>query len=429
MTGVRLSSGYWRVWWAGAIDTVGDGAFAAAVPLLAARLTRSPVLVSAVSAAAFLPWLLFSLPVGVVVDRHDRTRLMARAQLGQALVVVVVAILVATGAMGVGLLVVMAFTLGVCEVVVGNAAQAMLPDIVPGPLLPRANGYQRTAVHVGQQFVGPPVGSLLFVVAAAAPFGLNAVSFVGSAVLISTLPRTTRRAAGRAPMRAQIGDGVRWLLGHRLLRTLALLLAVNTFCFSMANSTLVLLATRALHVSTRGYGLLLATAAVGGVIGGVAAARLLSRVGPLPVLLGCLATAVAAFEAVGLAPNAVLLAVPLGVSGLATTVWSVLSVSLRQQQVPDAVRGRVNSVYRLVGWGLMPVGAVAGGLVADTLGLRAPYAVAGAIRAVALLAALPVLVTSRRCLYPLASGPAVTMCSIARSGDTAGACPRVRSPR
>jgi MFS family permease len=393
----RLPAQYWRLWWAGAVDNAGDGAFAAAVPLLAVRLTHSPVLVSAVSAATYLPWLLFSLPVGAVVDRHDRTRLMAGSQLVQAAVVAVATLLVALGAMNISALVVMAFALGACEVIFNNAAQAMLPDIVAGPLLHRANGYQDTATYLGQQFIGPPVGSFLFAVAAAVPFGINAASFAGSAALIATLPRGgPQRAAEHPPMFAAIRDGLRWLLGNRLLRTLAVLLAVNTFCFSMGTSTLVLLATRTLHISADGYGVLLAAAAVGGAIGGLVNHRLLAWLGALPVLLASLTTTVVAFEAIGIAPNVGVLAALLSVSGFATTIWNVLALSLRQQQVPSELRGRVNSVYRMIGWGLIPLGALAGGLVADTLGLRAPYPVAGAIRAIALLTALPILIATMR---------------------------------
>jgi MFS family permease len=384
------------LWWASAVDNVGDGVFAAAVPLLAVRMTRSPVLVSAVSAATFLPWLLFSLPAGAMVDRYDRTRLMVRSQLAQAAVVAVTALLVALGGMSLDLLVVMAFALGGCEVVFGNAAQAMLPQVVPAGLLHRANGYLNSVTYIGQQFVGPPMGSVLFVVAAAAPFGLNAASFVGSAALIATLPRTVRPEVERPPMRTEIRDGLRWLAGHRLLRTLALLLGVNLFCFAMGTSTLVLLATRTLHVDTSGYGVLLAAAAVGGTIGGVVNARLLAWLGTLPALLASLTTTVLVFEAIGVAPDVGVLAALLAVSGFATTIWNVTAVSLRQQQVPDNLRGRVNSVYRMIGRGLMPLGALAGGLVAGTLGLRAPFPVAGAIRAVALLAALPILVTTMR---------------------------------
>ncbi|MFC7102198.1 MFS transporter [Nonomuraea rubra] len=195
----RLTSGYWRLWWATGINSVGDGAFAAAVPLLAVTVTQDARLVSVVSAATFLPWLLLSLPAGVLVDRYDRVRLMWRAQAIQAVIVGVIAVLVAFDRIDVPVLAVLAFALGACTVVFSNAAQAVLPDLVAKPLLHQANGHQQAITTVGLQFAGPPVGGLLFAIGAALPFGLDAASFALSAVLLVSLARPG--APGRAGTR------------------------------------------------------------------------------------------------------------------------------------------------------------------------------------------------------------------------------------
>lgn len=396
---MTLPGPYWRLWWSSAVDTVGDGALAAAVPLLAASATSDPRLVSLVSAAAYLPWLLLSLPAGVVVDRYDRVGLMWRAQVLRAAVVGTVAVLAAVGQVGVPVLAAMAFALGAGEVVFGNAAQAVLPELVPAPLLPRANGVQYTVTTVGRLFLGPPAGSLLFAAAAALPFGLDAVSFALSAALLRTLPHRPQRTVDRP----SIAAGLRYLLGHRLLRTLALLLGVNTFCLQLGTVTLVLLATRTLHLGARGFGLLLAGAAVGSVVGGLVHARIAARIGALPALVIALAANVPVFVGIGLSPDAAVLGLLLALNGFLTTMWNVVTVSLRQQLVPAGLLGRVNSVYRLLGWGLIPVGAVAGGLLAHRFGLRVPYPVAGVLRGVALLVALPALV--RNCRWDGAGSP------------------------
>jgi MFS family permease len=388
----RLPSSYWRLWWATGIDNVGDGAFAAAVPLLAVTITHDPRLVAAVSAATYLPWLLLSLPAGALVDRHDRAALMWRSQAVQAVLVGAVAVLAATGRSSLVSLAVAAFALGCCDVVFDNASQAFLPEIVPKPLLHRANGAQQAITTVGVQFLGPPVGSALFALAVALPFGLDAGSFALSASLLATLPRTRKPP----PVRAAIADGLRWLARHRLLRTLAILLGVNTFCGQLATATLVLLATETLHVSTAGYGVLLAGAAFGGLLGGLVNARIVSRFGALPALLAALAGNVVVFAGIGLSPDAVVLGALLAANGFATTLWNVVTVSLRQQIVPDELLGRVTSVYKLLGKGLIPLGTLTGGLVAHAFGLRAPYPVAGVLRGLALLAALPVLVSALR---------------------------------
>ncbi|MFJ1767758.1 MFS transporter [Amycolatopsis sp. NPDC088138] len=382
---------YWRLWWATGIDNLGNGAFAAAVPLLAVTVTRDPRLVSLVSAAAYLPWLLLSLPAGSLADRHDRAGLMWRAQAFQAIVAGATAVLVATGAAGIGVLVVAAFALGAGDVVFGNAAQAILPDVVAKPLLHRANGRQQAITTVTQQFAGPPLGGLLFAVSAALPLGVDAVSFALSAALVAKLPRRTARPAGRAA----IGEGVRWLRRQPLLRTLAALLGVNTFCGQLAYVTLVLLATQTLHADARGYGLLLAGAAAGSVLGGLVNARVVARIGALPALLTALSVNVVAFAGVGFSPGLVVLGAFLAVNGFATTLWNIVTVGLRQQLVPPGLLGRVTSVYRLLGWGLIPLGTLAGGLVAHGFGLRVPYLVAAVVRGLALVAAVPVLVRHR----------------------------------
>ena len=394
--GTRLPAAYWRLWWAAAVDNVGDGAMVAAVPLLAVTLTQDPRLVSIVSAATYLPWLLLSLPAGAVVDRQDRVAVMWRSQAIQAVVVGAVAVLTALGQVGIPVLVIMAFALGACEVVFSNAAQAILPDLVPAPLLHRANGNQYTVTTVAQLFLGPPIGSLLFGIAVALPFGLDAGSFALSAALLATLPRRPRRRVDHPPIRAAIAEGLRWLAHHRLLRTLALLLGVNTFCFQLANVSLVLLATQTLHLTARGYGLLLAGAAVGSVLGGLLNARIIAGIGEQAALLTALTANALLFIGIGVSPDAVMLGALVALNGFVTTIWNVVTVSLRQEIVPTDLLGRVNSIYRLLGWGLMPLGAVTGGLLAHEIGLRAPYPIAGALRALALTIALPALLTAMR---------------------------------
>ena len=393
-----LPARYWRLWWAGAVDNVGNGALVTAMPLLAVTLTPDPRLISMVTAASFVPWLLFSLPVGALVDRHSRIGLMRGAQLFQAVVVAGIAVLAATGGMNIVCLAVAAFTVGIGQVVFGIASQSVLPEIVGTRLLGPANARQYLATTVGQSFLGPPAGSLLFGLAVALPFGLDVATLAVSVLLLTTLRGTYRpglRETGPSPRHA-IVEGLRWLVRHRLLRALALLLGVNTFCFQLGNVTLVLLATRELGVTPAGYGLLLAVAAVGSVLGGLLTARLVRAFGQIPVLVAALAINAVAFMLLGLSPNAWALAALLAVSGLVTAMWNVVTVTLRQELVPLGLLGRVNSVYRLLGWGLIPLGALAGGLIAHEIAVRAGYPIAGALRAAALVISLPVLVRIHR---------------------------------
>jgi MFS family permease len=395
----KLGRNYWRLWWANAVSSTGDGAFVAALPLLAVTITRDPRLVSVVTAATYLPWMVLSLPAGALVDRYDRATLMWRAQAVQAAVVAVVMVLVIAREANIAVLGVAGLLLGSAEVIFSNAAQSVLPDLVPPELLPKANGSQQISLTVGESFLGPPAGSLLFAAAAALPFGLDAVSFAGSAALLARLPKRQQAKDEATPgIKAQIAEGLRWLVRHRLLRVVAVLLGVVNFANQMGQAILVLLATETLHVSVRGYGLLLAASAVGSVIGGLVNPVLTRRLGMLASLIIGGAIIAAVFVGVGLAPDPAVAAVMLAGQGFAVTMWNIVTVSLRQQIVPSALLGRVNSVYRMLGWGLMPLGALAGGFVAHTEGLRAPYILAGVICGVALLAALPLLLAADRAL-------------------------------
>jgi MFS family permease len=398
----RLGQHYWRLWWANTVSSTGDGAFVAALPLLAVTITRDPRLVSVVTAATFLPWLLLSLPAGAVVDRYDRATLMWRAQAVQAAVVAVVAILIVVHHADIAVLAVGGLLLGSAEVIFSNAAQSVLPALVPPELLPKANGSQQVSLTVGESFLGPPIGSLLFAASAALPFGLDAASFAGSAALAARLPRThpASDTAKRPRIRAQIAEGLRWLAGHRLLRVVAVLLGIYNFANQMGQAILVLLATQTLHVSTRGYGLLLAASAVGSVVGGLVNPVLTRRLGLLPSLVFPAVVDAVAFAGIGLAPGPIVVAALLAVQGFSVAMWNVVTVSLRQRIVPGRLLGRVNSVYRMLGWGLMPLGALAGGFVAHAAGLRAPYIVAGLLCLLSVLTALPFLLSASRTAPP-----------------------------
>ncbi|HEY7261660.1 MAG TPA: MFS transporter [Trebonia sp.] len=394
----KLGPAFWRLWWADAVSYAGDGALVSALPLFAITVTKDPRLIALVSAAMFVPWLLLSLPAGAIVDRHDRVALMWRSQVVQFAVIAVLTVLIMLHAAGVAVLVGSGFLLGCAEVVFSNSAQSVLPALVPADLLPRANGNQQIVLTIGETFVGPPLGSALFAVRAALPFGLDALSFAGSAALLAGLPRIgkpgTAQTGGDQRMRAQIAEGVRWLARHRLLRTVALLLGAANFSSQMGQATMVLLATQTLHVGTRGYGLLWTAAAVGSVIGGLVNPAITRRLGLLPSLIMAMAAFAAVYAGIGLSPDFAVAAAMMTFEGFFVTMWNVVTVTMRQRIVPPELLGRVNSVYRMVGWGLMPVGALVGGFVADVAGLRAPYVVAGVISVVALLAALPALAGS-----------------------------------
>ncbi len=381
----RLGSSWRNLWAAGGTSALGDGAYVAAVPLLAVSFTTNPRFIAGVATAAFLPWLLLSLHAGALADRYDRRRLMWTAQIVQAGAVGLVAVVATLHVHQIWLLYLASFTLGAAETVFSNAAQSVLPSVVPPALLETANGRQYATETVTERFVGPPVGSVLFAIAPALPFWLDAASFGISVLLLMRVRYRTDfeppPARERRTMRHEIAEGLRWLWRHRLLRTLAILLAVTNMASQLATSTFVLFAREQLHVSTRLYGVLLATSAVGGVLGGIAAQRTVRRLGTRGAIVAAsgLGAGSAAVVAV-LAHNIYVMGTCLAISAFSSTNWNVATVSLRQRTIPDYIRGRVNSTYRLAGWGSIPIGALIGGFVAADLGLRAPWFVSAAMR-------------------------------------------------
>jgi predicted MFS family arabinose efflux permease len=171
---------------------------------------------------------------------------------------------------------------------------------------------------------------------------------------------------------------------------------MNNFFGQLGWATFVLLATGVLHVSTRGYGLLLAVSAIGSVLGGLANPAITRRLGLVPSLVISSAANALLYIGISVTSSVVVTGILLAGNGFMVTMWNVVTVSLRQRVVPDNLLGRVNSAYRMLGWGMIPLGALTGGFVAHLTGLRAPFLVAGIARGVVLLALLPALLAASR---------------------------------
>jgi MFS family permease len=391
-----------------------------------------------------------------VVDRADRRRLMGAADMFRALLVGVLAVAAGAGWVSIWLLCVLGLGLGVAEVLFDNAAQAIVPAVVPAESLERANGWRYAAEIAGNTFVGTPLGPVLLTIGVALPFGVDAASFVFASLLVLSLRGDFRARAGAARtiedvetgelerevppapvvlpptlvlpapthegingslphpgtngsaatngssasqelqtprllqgLKAEIHEGLQWLWHRPLLRTLAIALGLTNLGFQMGQAIFVLFATETLGVSERGFGVLLAVMAVGAIVGGIAGDRIVGRLGKAPALISALVIWIFTMIGTGLAPAAWVVAIFVLVESLAATVWNVVTVSLRQEIVPQRLFGRVNSVYRWFGWGGIPIGGLLGGIIAHAFGLRAPYFVGAAVVALALVVALP----------------------------------------
>ena len=403
-----LGANYWKLWAASVISNLGDGVAQIAYPWLASLLTRDPALIAGVALAQRLPWLLFSLHAGVIVDRGDRRRLMVAMNTIRFAITVVVTIAVAADVMVIPALYAAALALGVAEVIYDNCSQTILPRIVPKDQLERANGNMWGAELVMNQFIGPPLGGFLIALAIAVPFGVDAVTFGVSALLMGLISGSFRTAADaeatpeRRPIRKDIAEGVRWLWSHTLIRRFGVLLGIMNGIGTAMFAIEVLFAQEILELDARGFGLLATASAIGGIVGSQLAPNLTKRIGPGPSLYLCLGTGAATGVIIGLTSNAFVVGAMFFAFMFTAVVWNVITVSLRQSVIPDHLLGRVNSVYRLFGWGSMPIGAAIGGalvsLAEPGLGretaLRLPFFVSGGVHLAAFLYALGRLSTA-----------------------------------
>ena len=385
----RMPPAYWRLWTASTISNLGDGVFIVALPLLAARLTRSELSISFVGVAAALPWLLLSLPIGVLVDRIDHRVLMVRADVFRCAVIGTLTLIVAAGHAEVWMLWIAAGCLGVAEVFFDNASQALVPSIVPIEQLEKANGRRFAAEVAANSFVGTLIGSLLFVAALWLPFGVDATSFAIAAVLVFSIQLSVKQppppTATRSLIRTDIKEGLQWLMRHQVLRGLALAASLSVLGMQMTAAIFVLFAQDLLHLSDRWYGALIAIGAVGAVAGGLLAERLSRRLSSLLIIYGTVVVWTLCMFAEGFWPRLWVSATVTAAMAFGTTVWNTVTVSMRQRIVPGNMFGRVNSVYRWLVWGSISVGAALGGVVAREFGLRAPFFVGAAMGAIALV--------------------------------------------
>jgi MFS family permease len=374
-----LGRGYWQLWGSSALSNLADGVFKVGLPLVAIRFTREPGLIAGLTVAITLPWLLFSLQAGAMADRLDRRKAMLVANLARASMLVVLAVLTGLDLVSIWIFYLFAFGIGIAETVYDTSSQSIIPQLVSKDQLSRANGRLYAAELTANQFVGPPLGG--FLIAAAVVVGLVAPAVLWIvAVGVLWLVRGSFRVARDRPttMRADIADGLRYLWGHRLLRTLAVVVGVFNLASNAVFPMFVIFAVgpeSEMGLSELAYGALLTTVAAGSLVGSFLAEAIERRLGRARALL---LTAVGSTVLVGapaLTAHPVALGVAFFVGGLSMMIWNVITVSLRQRIAPDRLLGRVNSGYRLLAWGTMPLGAALGGLLGQIIGVRPVFAI------------------------------------------------------
>lgn len=388
-----LGSNYRKLWLGGGISSLGDGVRNTVIPLLAASITRDPVTVSLVAMAAGLPWLLFSVVSGALIDRLDRRRAMWRVDAFRAVVMFGLGVAVVTHSARIPMLIVVAFAIGAGETLFDNASLAILPSVVRKEQLEEANSRLQGVQIVAREFVGPPLGSLLFAAMVTVPFFLDAASFALSSLLVLSMRGSFRakgaEKSGASSMRAEIVEGFRWLWSNRLLRTMAVMLGIWNLLQTAYFAVFVLYALEILRLHPGSYGVLLAVYALGSLWGSFIARRASGRFGPGSTMIGCMVAGAVTATTLGLTSSAVVAAAALMLDGAGGIVWNIVTISLRQELIPDHLLGRVSSDFRFIGLGSLPIGALLGGVLASAFGLRFPFLLTGVCIAIMTVIALP----------------------------------------
>ena len=368
-----LGRDFRSLWLSVASSCTGDGMFLTAFPLLAALLTRDPVLIAGITITTKLPWLLFSLFTGAISDRMDRRRLMIGADISRFVIVGCLAASIITDRTSIWVLYICSFLLGTCETLHTNCAQAIIPDIVKPEELLTANARFTSVQVLSAQFVGPSLGVVLFNASSALPFVANAVTFAGSAALVKSIPDVHGVETATTKVRDDMLDGIRFLRDNAILRRLTFILAALNFFYFASGALLVLYTSDILKSSNITFTALSIGSAVGTILSRFIVSRISSRYGSTATI--ALSLWVWAISAVGIAVTsskyvAVIMFVLMGVGN---GLWTIINTTLRQQLTPTRMLGRMNAAFRTVSWGVVPFGAAFGGVCARYFGLRGPF--------------------------------------------------------
>lgn len=384
---VRLGADYWKLWTASVISNLGDGVAQIAYPWLASAVTRNGLLIALIAVAQRLPWLVFTLPAGVITDRVDRRKIMIGMDAIRTAITVVVAFLVlsrkgalptpdaiaggleiATEPVMYTVLLLAALLLGFAEVLRDNSAQTILPSIVKPEALEKANGQMWGVEMVANSFVGPPLGSLLLGIGFALPFFVDAGTFAVAAGLVFLISGSFRsHAKGELSKKVdwvgEIKEGWSWLWAHPLLRPMAIILGLMNGMMAVTMATFVLFAQEVLEVGAFTFAILGTGGAIGGLLATFFASKVSQRLGSGPSLYATMVAGGVTSLITGLASHWSIAWAMFTVGTFTAVLWNVITVSLRQTIIPDRLLGRVNSVYRFFAWGMIPIGAAIGGLL------------------------------------------------------------------
>lgn len=380
----KLGPAFNRLFSASVISNLSDGLLAVAAPLLAISLTKDPILISMLSAFVMLPWLLFAIPIGLIVDRSDKRILVTFTNSIRFITAGLVALAISTDTITIYWLLFATFLIGTCEVATDTAAQSLIPVILDKQNFEKANSRMNIAETVIQNFIGAPLSGFLYATAIVLPFILNSLGFLIAAIFVLMIPAhlishgssEAKKEEEKETFVSEIKFGLNYLWSDRPLRRLVVTTTSLGFFYSLSTSTLILFITQTLAVPAKFFGVLMAGAGSGAVLGGILTPALSKKFGRGRVLSIAIFLSSITVIFQGLAPNVWIFGVVGFISSFAITNWNILLMSCYQVLIPSELYGRIHGARRTFVWGVMPIGAFIGGVIAHS-GLRVPLLVGG----------------------------------------------------
>ena len=383
-----------RMWASSIISNLADGVMLAAVPLLAISLTDSPVLISLIGAMVMLPWLLFAIPIGAIVDRVDRRYIFAGANASRSAVVGVLALLIALDHVTIFWLLAAAFIIGVCEVAADTTAQSLIPQILEEKDFEKGNSRLQISETVIQGFIGAPISGFIYAAAIYLPFFINSLGFAISALLALTIPvkylQDIRQEGEEKTERRFVADmkfGIAYLFNQKVLRRLVVTTATIGLCYAMGSATMVLFIIKELGLQERFFGVILAIQGVGAILGALVASRTSSKFGRSKVMTFAIVASSAVLLIQGFSPNIYIFVALATFGGFVISQWNILLMATYQTVIPKELYGRIHGTRRTLVWGAMPLGSLLGGVLAN-FSLRLPLYVGGALACVVSIASI-----------------------------------------
>ena len=374
-----------RMWASSIVSNLSDGILIAAAPLLAISLTDSTVLISAIGAMVMLPWLLFAIPIGVLVDRVDRRYILAGANATRSGVVGVLALLIATDHVTIYWLLVASFVIGVCEVAADTTAQSLIPQILEEKNFEKGNSRLQISETVIQGFVGAPISGFIYAIAIALPFFINSLGLAVASLLALSIPikylqdiRHDDVDKEKKKFVADMKFGIKYLFNEKVLRRLVVTTASIGVCYSMGMATVVLFIIKELELPKQLFGVILTIQSLGAISGAFMAPRLSKKFGRSRVMTFGITSSSLVLLLQGFSPNIYVFVALATFGAFVVSLWNILLMATYQTVIPTELYGRIHGTRRTLVWGMMPVGSLMGGVLAQ-YSLRLPMYVGGAI--------------------------------------------------